>query len=402
MKQSTAEQMRQWRGPAIFSFGFRPLFLLACLWATVAMVLWIAMLAGWYALPTDFDPVTWHAHEFLFGYVSAVVAGFLLTAVPNWTGRLPVVGWPLAGLSALWLLGRLAIATSAYFSTFSVAVVDLAFLLVMWMFLLREIIAGKKWANLPVLILLAVLIFANAIFHIEGAQSGAASQGYGLRLGLAAVLVLIMLIGGKVTPSFTRNWLVKRGETALPSPPMRRFDKAVLVVSGLVLLAWVIAPTHGFVGVALLGIGVLHTVRLIRWQGHKTTGEPLVFVLHVGYAFIPLGALANALSIVSPHLISHAAALHIWTAGAIGLMTVAVMTRASLGHSGRALHAEKRTMLIYAALVAATFTRLAADLFMDFRSPLLNGTAVLWVVGFAGFVAIYGPLLIKQKSGTEI
>lgn len=402
MNQSTAEQMRRWNGPAILSFGFRPLFLLAGLWAAIAMTLWIGMLSGLLTLPTRFDPITWHAHEFLFGYLSAVIAGFLLTAVPNWTGRLPVVGWALAGLSVLWILGRLAIAFSQYLPAGLVAVIDLSFLFVLSAVILREILAGKNWNNMPVLILIAVLIAANGIFHLEVAQSGTASFGYGVRLALSVALVLISLIGGKVTPSFTRNWLVKRGETQLPTPPMRRFDKVVILATIVTLLGWVLGPQEAVVGAALVGVGALHFVRLVRWKGHKAAAEPLVLVLHVAYGFVPFGAMMNGAAILWTSGFSQASTLHIWTAGAIGLMTLAVMTRASLGHSGRELQAGRGTALIYSTVAIAVFTRLAADLFLPMRMFFLDVTALLWIAAFLGFVGIYGPMLIKAKVGPKL
>lgn len=396
MKSSTASQMRAWTGPAILSFGFRPLFLLAALWAMIAMVLWIGMLAGLVSLPTAFDPVTWHTHEFLFGYLSAVIAGFLLTAVPNWTGRLPVVGWSLAWLAALWVIGRIAIATSLYLPALGVALADLAFLCVLWGVVLREIIAGKNWRNLPVLILVGMLVVANITFHIEAA-SGSASHGYGLRFGLALSIILISLIGGKIIPSFTRNWLVKQGATDLPTPPMQRFDKATLVVTVLALLAWALAPMQPLAGAALLIMGGLHLMRMMRWQGVQTSADSLVWVLHIAYLCVPLGAICVALSILAPSIIGQALALHIWTAGAIGLMTVAVMTRASLGHSGRALVGGRSTTFIYLALIGAVVLRVLADVVFVIRIPLLDASALLWILGFAGFVGIYGPMLLSAK-----
>jgi uncharacterized protein involved in response to NO len=398
MSQSTAEQMRQWRGPAILSFGFRPMFLLAALWAAGAMVVWIAMLSGLLSLPSRFDPVTWHSHEFLFGYLGAVIGGFLLTAVPNWTGRLPVVGWRLGGLVALWIIGRLAIALSASLPVWLVVVLDLSFLVVLSAVILREIIAGKNWKNLPVLALIGVMTFANLLFHLEAGQDGFAAQGFGLRLGLAVVLVLVLLIGGKIIPSFTRNWLVKRGATALPVPPMQRFDKAVMLVTILGFLGWTVAPQDMLTGAALLILSGLHLVRLGRWQGAQTGGEPLVWVLHVAYAFIPLGALAMSLSILAPGMIAQATALHVWTAGAVGLMTVAVMTRATRGHAGHPLEADRATVGVYLALVGSVCLRVAADLVLDLRDALLNGSALLWILCFAGFVVLYGPMLLRAKQ----
>ena len=162
---TTAEQMRSWTGPTIFSLGFRPVFPGAAVWAAVAMLLWNPMSSGHLTLPSAFDPVSWHAHEFLFGYLAAVAAGFLLTAVPNWTGRLPIVGWPLAGLWSLWLAGRLAVAVSAGLPSGLVALVDLGFLTVFALAVGREIVQGRNWRNLIVLAMLSVLLVGNALFH---------------------------------------------------------------------------------------------------------------------------------------------------------------------------------------------------------------------------------------------
>jgi uncharacterized protein involved in response to NO len=394
---STSDQMREWRGPAILSFGFRPMFLLAALWAMGAMAVWTAMLAGALTLPSQFDSVTWHAHEFLFGYLSAVIAGFLLTAVPNWTGRLPVVGWPLAGLAMLWMAGRVAVAWSAHLPLWLVVVADVAFLGVLGLVVLREIIVGKNWKNLPVLGIVDVIILANLLFYLDFARGENAAQGVGLRLGLAAALVLVAMIGGKIIPSFTRNWLVKRKAAHLPTPPMQSFDKATLLVTIAALLIWVFAPYHALTGVALGAIALLHIVRLGRWQGLAAWPEPLVWVLHAAYAFIPLGAAAMAIAILAPHTLSQAAALHVWTAGALGLMTVAVMTRASLGHSGRTLLAGWGTTAIYLALMVSVAARVAADLLPDLRDTLLNAAALGWIACFAGFVLVYGPMLLRAK-----
>src|SRR6056297_4021405 len=184
MTQSSAEQMRAWTGPAVLSFGFRPFFLFGALWVTLAMVLWIVTLSGGFDLPSRMDPVSWHAHAFLFGYLGAVLAGFLLTAVPNWTGRLPMVGWRLAALVLLWVAGRLAVLVSDHLPVAVAPVIDLAFPLVLGGLILREIVAGKNWRNLIVLALLAVFTLANGIFHAEAIIGNYAAQGFGLRLGL--------------------------------------------------------------------------------------------------------------------------------------------------------------------------------------------------------------------------
>jgi uncharacterized protein involved in response to NO len=395
---TTSEQMRQWTGPALFSHGFRPFFLFGTLWAALAMVLWIAMLAGAFTLPTRFDPVSWHAHEFLFGYLGAVIAGFLLTAIPNWTGRLPVVGWYLAGLFGLWALGRIALAISALLPLGVAAAVDLLFPFVLGAVILREIVAGKNWRNLVVLVLVGVFTVANLMFHLDAARGDYAAQGPGLRLGIAAVLMMIGLIGGRVVPSFTRNWLVKVGQTDLPTPPMQRFDVATLLATALALGLWVVLPALALTGVALVAIGVLHTLRLARWKGHLTTPEPLIWALHLAYLFVPLGALVEGFAILRPDLLAPGSAQHLWMAGAFGLMTLVVMARATLGHTGRDVQGGAASVAVFLCIIGSVGARLAAGIWPGLAMPLYTVSAVMWVGAFAGFALLYGASLLQPKG----
>ncbi|MBS0254624.1 MAG: NnrS family protein [Proteobacteria bacterium] len=394
---TTAQQMRAWRGPALLSFGFRPFFLGASIWAALAMALWVAMLLGFITLPTAFDPVSWHAHEFLYGYLGAVIAGFLLTAVPNWTGRLPIVGWPLAGLFALWLAGRVAVATSLAFPSLPVALVDLALPLALGAALVREIIAGRNWRNLIVLVLLACFATGNAMFHWEAAHVRYAAQGYGLRLGLCSAMLMIGVIGGRIVPSFTRNWLVRENPGRLPAPPMQRFDKFALALLLAGALLWVLAPKATTTGATLIGVGAVHAIRLARWAGHRTRREPLLWVLHVGYAFVPLGAGALGVSVLWPGLAIDAAGQHLWMAGAIGMMTLAVMSRATLGHTGQELSAGPGTLLLYAAMLVAVSARLGAGAWPQAREVLYTVAATAWIAAFGGFALLYGPLLLRAR-----
>lgn len=397
---TTAEQMRAWRGPALLTYGFRPFFLAAGLWAAVAMVVWVLMLIGILDLPSAFDPVSWHAHEMLFGYLGAVVAGFLLTAVPNWTGRLPVVGWPLAMLAALWLAGRIAVAFSAYLPALAVAVIDLSGLAALGGYLAREIIVGRNWRNLVVLAMLGVLLIANGIFHWQAARGDYAAHGVGLRLGLAAAIMLITVIGGRIVPSFTRNWLVKSGRSARPAP-MGKPDKVSILATFLALGLWVAAPQSWPTGAMLLLAGVLQGFRLYRWCGLRTLSEPLVWILHVGYGFIPLGALALGVSILFPDRLAGIAAQHLWMAGAIGTMTLAVMSRAILGHTGQTLSAGGGTLAIYLAVIGAVLLRFIAGVFATLPSMILDLSGLLWFAGFTGFVILYGPALWRHRPGSR-
>ncbi|MBK5932612.1 uncharacterized protein involved in response to NO [Rhodovulum imhoffii] len=392
MARPSAKLTHVWQAPALFSFGFRPFFLFGALWAVLAMLLWLSTLSGALTLPTRFDPVSWHAHEFLFGYLGAVLAGFLLTAVPNWTGRFPIRGWPLAALFGLWVAGRIAILTSATWPDGIAAAIDLAFLLALDALILREIVAGKNWHNLIVLALLAVFTLANALFHVEWMTDGHAAQGVGLRLGIATAVMTIAVIGGRIIPSFTRNWLVRENNPARPAPPMQRFDKLVLLVSIVLLALWVGQPPGPFTTPGLVVLGMLHLARLIRWQGHHTFREPLVWILHVSYGFIPAGALSIGLARMAG-ISATAAVQHLWMAGAIGAMTLAVMTRATLGHTGQNLTANRATLMIYLCLFGSVLARLCATALPE----LSHISGILWVAAFGGFVLTYGSLLLRPK-----
>ncbi|MDQ7262922.1 NnrS family protein [Paracoccus sp. PS-1] len=390
---STSERMRNYRGPVLFSYGFRPFFLLSALWAALAMAIWVAMLGGAEILPLAFDPFSWHAHEFLYGYLAGVIAGFLLTAVPNWTGRLPVMGAPLAGLVGLWLLGRVAVAVSGLIDWRLVMLADLALGLALLAFLAREVLRGRNWRNLPVLALLGLFTAGNALFHIEAARGGAAFEGLGMRLGLAAALILIALIGGRIIPSFTRNWLAARGAGRLPAA-FGRGDGAVLGLTALTLAGFVAAPDASAMPWLMLACGAAHLWRLARWQGVQTGAEPLLWVLHLAYALLALGFWAEAAAGFG--LLAAAPARHVWLAGTIGLMTLAVMSRASLGHSGRALHAGRGTTALYLALLGSVALRLLAGL-LPAQVWLLHLSGTLWLLAFGGFALLYLPVLAGPK-----
>lgn len=394
---TTAKQMRTWSGPALFSFGFRPFFLGAALWAVLSMGLWVSLLSGAIDLPIAFDMVSWHAHELLFGYLGAVLAGFMMTAVPNWTGRMPIVGRPLAGLFALWLLGRLAMAISGWLPAWVVATMDLVFLATLVLVMAREIMAGRNWRNLMVVALASGFLLANGLFHLDLAHNGFAARGLGLRLGLGCALMMIALIGGRIIPSFTRNWLVRQQATPLPTPPMQRFDKLSLLIWLAALLTWTIWPDRAESGLLLMLSGVVHLIRLSRWAGLRTLAEPLVWILHLAYAFLPAGALMQGLAILRPGQIDPGTAQHLWMAGGIGAMTLAVMTRASLGHTGQALTAGPGTLAIYLLLIASVLLRLLAGMLPAQADMLHHLSGTGWMLAFGGFALFYGRLLLRPR-----
>jgi uncharacterized protein involved in response to NO len=376
----------------LLSYGFRPFFLAAGAYAALAMLMWVSLLVGNLALPIAMTPRDWHIHEMVYGYAAAAIAGFLLTAIPNWTGRPPVRGSLLLALVLAWLAGRLAMATSAVIGERPAVLVDLLFLPLVAAVAGREIISAGNRRNLKVLAVLGLLIAGNVTFHVEVLNDGLAQ--YGQRIGLAAVVGLIVLIGGRIVPAFTRNALLRRGPGRLPLP-FGRFDMAAVAAAAAALVAWTAAPEADVTGALALAAGVLQAVRLLRWAGDRCRDDWLVLVLHLGYGFIPLGFLmlgaADLLS--AAHLRS--AALHAWGVGALGIMTLAVMSRATLGHTGRPLAASHGTIAVYLLAVTAALARIAAAFPSGIEMALLHVAAIAWIAAFAGFAAVYGPMMLQ-------
>ncbi len=392
---TTAEQIRQYRGPALFSLGFRPFFLGAALWSAFAVLLWIVSLAQGHSDLGGRAGLLWHQDEMVFGMLAGVIAGFLLTAVPNWTGRLPVVGVPLVLLFSLWAAGRLA---SVAWDELGLAaiIVDVSFLFVLAAALWREVLAGKNTRNIPVCVMVTLLGVAHLVFHLRESLPSIADLA--LRLALAAVAGLIALIGGRIVPSFARNWLAARGDAANISAQPDLLDKAALAIVALALAAWVVAPVSAVSGAGMVVAGLALLVRLSRWRTLATGPEPLVWILHAGYAWLGFALLAIGAGALDPFLVPPTAGIHALTAGAAAVMVLAVMTRASLGHTGRALSAGWGTRLIYVFANLAAVVRFAAPFFSGgAQITLLTASAALWAVAFVGFALVYGPFLMSPR-----
>lgn len=375
---------------ALFSMGFRPFFLFAGVWAAASVPLWLVGFYGWLPELTR----DWHVHEMLFGYLAAVVAGFLLTAIPNWTGRLPVSGAPLAGLFALWVAGRAAMLFAAqlgYWAAFVDSLFLVAFALIAW----REVLAGRNTRNIPVCVMVTLLALGNIAFHLRVPAPDAVWIGE--RIALAAAAMLIALIGGRITPSFTRNWMAKRGMTPEPAP-QSKYDMAVLGVTGAALLAWLIAPQSLLAGVALVLAGAGTMWRLSRWRGWRTSAEPLVLILHVGYLWLAIALALLGLTAFMPSFVPPTAGIHALGAGAIGVMTLAVMTRATRGHTRRELTAPPGTQTIYVLANVAAILRVSAALIPAAYAPLLAASATAWSLAFLAFCVFYAPMLAGSHA----
>jgi uncharacterized protein involved in response to NO len=380
-------------GLPLLSYGFRPFFLAAGLFALIAMSLWLgAVFGGWSVGGSSYGAVLWHAHEMLFGYTTAALAGFLLTTIPNWTGRLPVSGAPLLGLILLWTAGRLVMAAPDLLGGTISAVIDGAFLPVLLFTATREIVVGKRGKNLKVVVALALLTAINIGFH-AAVLSGSDTASW-VRATIAVYISLVGLVGGRIIPSFTRNWLARIQAERLPAP-FGGFDICVMIVLVVALGTWTMAPhwplTPWFTAIAASA----HVARLLRWRGTAARDEPMVVVLHLGYAFIPTGLVA--LTLAELGLISSVSAVHLLTVGGIAGMTLAVMTRATRGHTGRPIRASKLTLILFAAIFVAAAIRPLAEMLPDLYFVILGTSGTAWMAAFSLFTVEYGAMLVQAK-----
>ena len=379
----------------LLSGAFRPFFMLAALWMAGSILMWVPLYMGHVELPTAFAPRDWHIHAMLFGGVPPIIAGFTLTAVSSWTGRPTITGRLLAMLALVWLAGRIAVSVSALIGPIAAALIDLAFPLGLAAVLGREVVLAGNWRNLRVVGLVLLLALADAGFHAEAAFNGLADVS--IRAALSAVLMLILLMGGRITPAFTRNWLKARGETRFPTA-FDRFDAAAMVVSGLAFVAWTVVPDWIGTAIGLGFAGLMTAARLTRWRGLATRREPMLLVLHVAIASIAVGFAVEALAILWPALVDPAAALHLWTAGSVGLTVLGVMTRVSRGHTGRPLSAGKLEVFIYALVSAGALLRVAAPYADAAYYHLIGCAGALWAAAFLAFAIGYARVLAGPRA----
>ncbi|UCE63463.1 MAG: NnrS family protein [Nitrospirota bacterium] len=388
----TVGETPHYQGSAIFSYGFRPFFLTASLFAGFAVPVWILILAGETDMTWQYPAREWHVHEMVFGFLPAVMTGFLLTAIPNWTDRPPVRGIPLMLLLTLWLAGRIAIAT-AWVNPLLSAFVDGAFLVVVTGILWREIAVGQAWDRLPIGFLISLYAFANILFHVSFLRGEAAD--FPGRMALALVMVLLALIGGRITPSFTQDFLADQGMTE-QTATFSRMDGLSIILVVVASVAWIVYPRVSATGWMLVAAGLTNLVRLLRWHGWLTWREPLVLILHLGYGWLVISLLIIGGAILGLGL-PEVDAVHALTTGAVGVMTLAVMTRASLGHTGRPKHAGIMTILIYLMVNLGAILRLLGPSTAFATLPVLSLAAVCWSGAYMLFVVVYGPMLLRPS-----
>lgn len=382
----------------LLNYAFRPFFLLAGVYAVVALALWITALHGVAGAPTAADPVLWHAHEMLFGFALGSVAGFLLTAVATWTGRPQVCGPWLGALVASWLAGRGAMLAADLLPAAAVGVVDSLFPLLFAALAAREIFGGRSQRNYVIVGIAVVLAVVNAGFHLGRGGVLPAADRVAMLLAAHLIVLLITLIGGRIVPTFTANWLRMRGELALPvmRPGIERLVLPVTAAAGLADGLAVVGLPGPVVAVPALAAALLHGLRLASWRGAAAHREALLIVLHVGYAWLPIGYLLIGLAALGLPL-PHSAAMHALTMGGVGVMILGVTTRVALGHTGRALSAAPVIALAYVILNVAVLVRILSPLGAGAYLPLLDAAAGGWIAAFALFLWVYWPILTRPR-----
>lgn len=395
------------RMPLVLSEGFRFFFLAGPVFGIIAIAIWLGWLgihaAGGMltAVPFAPPPHQWHAHEMIYGYGAAVMAGFFLTAVPNWTGTAPARSNYIASIAALWLVARVAILFSATLPSALVAIVDLVFVPVLGLKILSNLLVRPKPQNMMFLGLLALMLVGNLAVHLDWAGLWAGAAAGGNRLGLLTLAALIAILGGRVTPAFTRNAL-NRGDGGVKLPVShQRLDQAG-IASAIALAVLVPLDLDArLLGAVALLAGLANFARLAGWRGTAVLRMPILWSLHLGFALLALGYLALAAHYFgSP--IGEASALHMLAVGAIGTMTLAVMSRASLGHTGRPLVVARPIAVAYVLVALAGVVRaFGLAIAPDHYYAVMFTAGGLWIVAFAIFTFIYLPVLVAPRADTS-
>jgi uncharacterized protein involved in response to NO len=380
--------------PVLLSYAFRPFFLLNGFFAVLVVVGWTLALHG---KGLAAFTVMWHGHEMLVGFSMAAIAGFSLTAVSVWTGRPALNGAPITWLVFCWLLGRLAMLSSTWIAAPFVATVDMLFPVLLCLLLGREVFGGKNRRNFLLVVIVAVMAGLNGLYHLGTMQLVAGGDRLGVYLLIHMVLLLVAIIAGRIVPSFTGNWLRLQGEKRLPKGSIA-VDISALSLTVLTGLATTLWPSNVVSGVLAFAAAGVHGFRLSRWRGFATTSNPLLFVLHGAYAWLPVGYVLLGCAVFG-WTITPSAALHALTMGAIGSTVLAVTTRVALGHTGRPLKAARSIVAAYWILMIAVLARVVSPLAASHYRTMVDLAAAGWALAFVIFIAVYWPILTREKAG---
>lgn len=371
----------------IFRLGFRPFYLLAAAFAAISVPLWMARYFGWLG-PFENVEINWHMHEMIFGFAIAVIIGFLYTAGRNWTGLWTPTRGHLAALASLWIAGRVAMLVSA---PLMAAIVDLLFLpLATWpLFSVLKRSGNKR--NMFLIGLLGLLTLTNAVFHATALGWIAVSPATPIEAAILIIVMLESVIAGRVIPGFTRN----ATPGANPVVDARR-DNISMALTGMACIAWIAGFPAPFTASLAFAAACSQLLRLAGWKPHTTLRYPLLWILHLSYAWIPFGFVLLALAVLG--LVSDSAALHVLAIGSMAGLIIGMITRTALGHTGRMLRAGKSEVAMYLLIqIGAIFRFVAAIHFGELRNIALILTAVVWTVAFVIYLLIYMPYLTTPR-----
>lgn len=382
---------------ALLAFAFRPFFLLSAAYAACIILGWSLLLFAGTALPFSWPALQWHSHEMLFGFVTAAIAGFLLTAMTNWTGAAPLQGKALLALVLLWISGRVVMWLSAALPWLVVALVDLAFLPVLAIYVARILLRHQNRKNLILVLILSLLFIANLLMHLGQLQLAPWLMRQGELLGLNLITLIMVVIAGRITPAFTANWLRMHGGDPARVIRSARMDLLAIASIALLIPLNLGGAPGSVVAVFALAAGVFNGIRLLQWRGWQVNKEPLLWILHLGYLWIVIALFLRGTGLLLPGL-SDSLWQHALGVGAMGTLILGVMTRVAMGHTGRALQLVRFGLLIYIAIIlSGLFRMLAAAQLIDYTTGVLL-SAVFWITAFVLFVVLYWPILSRPRA----
>jgi len=388
------EPQRGRAGWPILALGFRPFFLLAALFAVMAIPLWLLIYQGYLEPVSYLPPTIWHGHEMVFGFVVAVIAGFLLTAASNWTGRRTATGFGLAALAALWIAGRVALAAGNWLPPWVAIALDVAFLHTLAVILAIPLLATGNRRNAVFPVLLVLLGVINLSIHASGIGAIDWDPSRSLRVAIDVVLLMIGVLGGRVIPSFTKNALPQAGVN-----PCAKASVLALVSLAALAVTDIATDRPAVTGSIALIAGLVNALRMRGWGSLATWRTPILWILHVGYAWLAIGLLLRGVGELTD-VIPLDAGIHALTLGAIGSMILGMMSRVALGHTGRSIKAAPVTIAAYGLVNAAALLRVLAAITFDdtLRPASLLCSGVLWSLAFLCFTIVYLPILTRPRA----
>lgn len=382
-------------GSIVFSFPFRAFFLVTALYGIAIVVAWMSHLFGGIPLPLGWSSLHWHSHEMLYGFTSAAISGFILTAVSNWTGAPPLSGGKLLALVSLWFAGRISLWTASWLPAGAAMMIDGLFLPVVALYLLQLLLRHGNKRNLVLVAILLLLSAGNLSMHWGFLTGKIAWLLRGEQLAFGLITLMMVVIGGRIIPLFSRNWLRNHGgnEVAVKSSP--KIDLLTLFLTAAIIPIDLWFEGGLIAALVMFAAALANGLRLWCWSGWLTRREPLLWILHLGYAWIVAGLMLkglSALSLVAPSVWQHALGV-----GAMGTLILGVMTRVALGHTGRPLVLPEFALVIYIAITVATFGRLFTALgWLNYSFGLMLAASA-WVLAFVFFLIIYWPILTRPR-----